>query len=85
MIGDWDVDKYQSPTEPRHHWAIKKKFMEAHKDRYQLTTSERCFILIKFLLHGSLVYGAGMVCDLRSFLCVMSITVLFNYFFGTRG
>jgi hypothetical protein len=36
MIGDWDVDKYQNPTEPRHHWAIKKKFMEAHKDRYQL-------------------------------------------------
>ena len=56
MIGDWDVDKYQSPTEPRHHWAIKKKFMEAHKDRYQLTTSEQ-FSSLCFSGLWSVVYG----------------------------
>jgi len=31
---DWDVNKYRSPHEPRHHWELKKKFMEHHKDRF---------------------------------------------------
>jgi len=30
----WDVEKYRSPHEPRHHWELKKKFMEHHKDRF---------------------------------------------------
>ena len=31
---DWDVNKYRSPYEPSHHWELKKKFMEHHKDRF---------------------------------------------------
>ena len=31
--GDWDVDKYRHPSEPKHHWELKKTFMEAIKDR----------------------------------------------------
>jgi len=32
--GDWDVDKYRHPSEPKHHWELKKTFMEAIKDRF---------------------------------------------------
>ena len=31
---DWDLEKYNSPHEPKHHWQLKKKFMEHHKDRF---------------------------------------------------
>ena len=31
---DWDVEKYSTPHEPKHHWQLKKKFMEHHKDRF---------------------------------------------------
>ena len=31
---DWDLEKYSSPHEPKHHWQLKKKFMEHHKDRF---------------------------------------------------
>ena len=31
---DWDLEKYKSPHEPKHHWQLKKKFMEHHKDRF---------------------------------------------------
>lgn len=30
----WEVEKYRSPHEPAHHWTLKKKFMEHHKDRF---------------------------------------------------
>ena len=30
----WDLEKYSSPHEPKHHWQLKKKFMEHHKDRF---------------------------------------------------
>ena len=30
----WDIDKYKSDHEPKHHWALKKKFIEFHKDRF---------------------------------------------------
>ena len=31
---DWDIDNYKSEHEPKHHWALKKKFIEFHKDRF---------------------------------------------------
>ena len=31
---DWDISKHRSPHEPAHHWELKKKFMEHHKDRF---------------------------------------------------
>ena len=31
---DWEVEKYSTPHEPKHHWQLKKKFMEHHKDRF---------------------------------------------------
>ena len=33
----WDIDKYRCEHEPKHHWALKKKFMEHHKDRFPET------------------------------------------------
>eukprot|EP00092_Neocalanus_flemingeri_P033058 GFUD01035952.1.p2 GENE.GFUD01035952.1~~GFUD01035952.1.p2 ORF type:complete len:104 (+),score=35.07 GFUD01035952.1:60-371(+) len=35
---DWDIGKYRSPHEPSHHWELKKKFMEHHKDRFPEAT-----------------------------------------------
>ena len=32
---DWDLDKYFSPHEPKHHWALRKAFMENNKGRYE--------------------------------------------------
>ena len=31
---DWDIEKYKCEHEPKHHWQLKKKFMEFHKDRF---------------------------------------------------
>merc|ERR1712179_693253 len=31
----WDVEKYFSPTEPKHHWELRRKFMEENKGRYK--------------------------------------------------
>ena len=31
---DWDIDNYKSEHEPKHHWALKKAFIEFHKDRF---------------------------------------------------
>ena len=31
---DWDVNDYFSPHEPKHHWELRKKFMEQNKGRY---------------------------------------------------
>jgi len=33
-MSDWDVDKYKSPHEPGHQWALRRKFMVQNKDRY---------------------------------------------------
>ena len=30
----WDVDKYRSPHEPSHHWALRRRFMEENKGRF---------------------------------------------------
>eukprot|EP00088_Acartia_fossae_P012798 TRINITY_DN16623_c0_g1_i1.p1 TRINITY_DN16623_c0_g1~~TRINITY_DN16623_c0_g1_i1.p1 ORF type:complete len:122 (+),score=12.36 TRINITY_DN16623_c0_g1_i1:55-366(+) len=31
---EWSVETYFSPHEPKHHWKLKKEFMERNKDRY---------------------------------------------------
>ena len=31
---NWDVDKYQSPYEPKQHWELRRKFMESNKSKY---------------------------------------------------
>ena len=31
----WNVDKYFSPTEPNHHWDLRRRFMEENKERYE--------------------------------------------------
>ena len=31
---DWDVDKYKSDHEPKHHWQLRRKFMESNKGRF---------------------------------------------------
>ena len=33
-MSDWDVDKYKSPHEPSHQWALRRKFMLQNKDRF---------------------------------------------------
>ena len=35
---DWDVDKYRSPYEPKHHWELKRQFLENNKGRYDEKT-----------------------------------------------
>ena len=30
----WDVDRYYSPHEPKHHWELRRKFMETNKGRF---------------------------------------------------
>ena len=34
---NWDIEKYRCAHEPKHHWQLKKKFMEHHKDRFPET------------------------------------------------
>lgn len=49
---DWDIDKYKSDHEPKHHWALKKKFIEFHKDRYpenELIGLANTFCNVEFL------------------------------------
>lgn len=49
---DWDVDKYRNEFEPENHWNLRKKFMEAHKDRYpedRLVSLAQLFINIECL------------------------------------
>lgn len=29
----WDIESYRAPYESDEHWALKREFMEAHKDR----------------------------------------------------
>ena len=58
---DWDVNKYRSPHEPRHHWELKKKFMEHHKDRFpekELVSTEFS-IVSQYLTSFSLPGGSG--------------------------
>ena len=31
---EWDVDKYKSDHEPKHHWALRRQFMETNKGRF---------------------------------------------------
>ena len=31
---EWDVEQYKSDHEPKHHWELRKSFMEANKGRY---------------------------------------------------
>ncbi|XP_023329460.1 partner of xrn-2 protein 1 [Eurytemora carolleeae] len=31
---DWDIDRYKTEHEPKHHWALKREFMERNKDRF---------------------------------------------------
>ena len=31
---NWDVDKYKSDHEPKHHWELRRIFMERNKGRY---------------------------------------------------
>ena len=38
----WDIEKYRSEHEPKHHWQLKKKFMEHHKDRFPETELVSC-------------------------------------------
>ena len=35
---DWDISKYRTAHEPSHHWKLKEKFMEQHKDRFPENT-----------------------------------------------
>ena len=42
---NWDIEKYRSEHEPKHHWALKKKFMEHHKDRFPETELVSCGLL----------------------------------------
>ena len=39
---NWSVKKYFSPTEPQHHWELRRKFMEENKGRF---TEERVVCL----------------------------------------
>ena len=32
MDCEWDVEKYRNKFEPEEQWALKRKFMEAHKN-----------------------------------------------------
>ena len=32
---NWDLDKYFSPTEPKHHWELRRRFMQENKGRYE--------------------------------------------------
>lgn len=34
MDTNWDVNQYFSPYEPKHHWELRKKFMETNKGRF---------------------------------------------------
>lgn len=43
---NWDIEKYRSEHEPKHHWALKKKFMEHHKDRFPETELVSCGLLL---------------------------------------
>ena len=48
----WDVEKYFSPHEPNHHWALRKKFLEHNKDRYpenRLVCLAQTFANIEFM------------------------------------
>ena len=38
-FSDWDVDKYENPTEPKHHWALKRSFMEENMHRSGLAAA----------------------------------------------
>ena len=29
------LEKYHTPHEPKHHWELKKRFIDANKDRYE--------------------------------------------------
>ena len=48
----WDLDKYFSPTEPKHHWELRRKFMEENKGRYgekRIACLAQTFINIEIL------------------------------------
>ena len=34
---DWEIDKYRSPHEPKHHWELKRCFMLAHRDKFSMS------------------------------------------------
>ena len=31
---NWNVEKYFSPTEPKHHWNLRRTFMEENKGKF---------------------------------------------------
>ena len=48
----WDVDKYYNPHEPKHHWALRRKFLESNKGRYtedRLVCLAQTFANIEFM------------------------------------
>ena len=49
---DWDVDQHMSPYEPKHHWELRRKFMEVNKGRYpedRLVGLGRVFANVEFM------------------------------------
>ena len=49
---NWDLTKYYDETEPPHHWELRRKFMEAHKDKFpenKLVSLAKTFTNIEFL------------------------------------
>ena len=49
---EWDVEKYFSPHEPKHHWELRKQFMINNKGRYdeeRLVCLAQTFANIEFM------------------------------------
>ena len=51
-FSDWDVDKYENPTEPKHHWALKRSFMEENMHRSGLAAAFLDLPIVKKILKG---------------------------------
>ncbi len=49
---DWDVDKYRSDHEPRHHWELRRRFLVQNKGRFpedRLVCLAQTFANIEFM------------------------------------
>jgi hypothetical protein len=77
----WDVDKYHTPHEPKHHWELKKRFIDANKDRYGeglLVCLAQTFGNIEFM-------GCEYPEDTMTLIAEMSVGLSEEYRDGKKG